>query len=37
MSNTKKETHICKWCGAETTQSDNECYANPKKQNNEQQ
>jgi hypothetical protein len=22
-----KETHICKWCKAETWQSDDECYA----------
>ena len=22
--------HICKYCSAETTQSDNECYAKPK-------
>ena len=29
MSNDKQKTHICKWCGAETTQSDNECYARP--------
>ena len=32
MSNkqTQQETHICKWCGAETWQSDDECYAKPK-------
>jgi len=29
MSN-EQETHICKWCKAETWQSDDECYANPK-------
>jgi hypothetical protein len=23
----KQETHICKWCKAETWQSDDECYA----------
>lgn len=26
----KQETHICKYCNAETTQSDDECYAKPK-------
>jgi hypothetical protein len=26
----EQETHICKWCKAETWQSDDECYANPK-------
>ena len=30
MENNKQETHICKWCKAETWQSDDECYANPK-------
>ena len=25
----KQETHICKWCKAETWQSDDECYAKP--------
>ena len=25
----KQEIHICKYCGAETTQSDDECYAKP--------
>jgi hypothetical protein len=25
----KQETHICKYCGVETTQSDDECYAKP--------
>jgi len=25
----KQETHICKHCGVETTQSDDECYAKP--------
>jgi len=29
MSN-EQETHNCKWCKAETWQSDDECYANPK-------
>jgi len=29
MSN-NQETHICKYCGAETRQSDDECYAKPK-------
>ena len=24
--------HICKYCSAETTQSDNECYAKPKQE-----
>ena len=28
----KQETHICKYCGAETTQSDEECYAKPKQE-----
>ncbi len=28
----KQETHICKYCGAETSQSDNECYAKPKQE-----
>ena len=28
----KKEHHICKYCGAETTQSDDECYAKPKQE-----
>jgi hypothetical protein len=39
MSN-EQETHICKWCKAETWQSDDECYANPKNKqmkNNKQQ
>jgi hypothetical protein len=27
-----KELHICKYCGAETIQSDDECYAKPKKE-----
>ena len=26
----KQETHICKYCNAETIQSDDECYAKPK-------
>ena len=28
----KQELHICKYCGAETTQSDDECYAKPKQE-----
>ncbi|MFY8161980.1 MAG: hypothetical protein ACOVNU_11670 [Candidatus Kapaibacteriota bacterium] len=28
-SKPKQETHICKYCKAETTQSDDECYAKP--------
>jgi hypothetical protein len=28
----KQETHICKYCNAETTQSDDECYAKPKQE-----
>jgi hypothetical protein len=28
----KQETHICKYCGAETTQPDDECYAKPKQE-----
>lgn len=31
----KNEPHTCKYCGAETTQSDNECYAKPKSEANE--
>jgi hypothetical protein len=31
---TQQELHICKYCGAETTQSDDECYAKPQKTNN---
>ncbi len=27
-----KKIHICKYCGAETTQSDDECYAKPKQE-----
>jgi len=30
----KQELHICKYCGAETTQPDDECYAKPQKTNN---
>ena len=26
------ETHICQYCKAETSQPDEKCYANPKKQ-----
>jgi hypothetical protein len=29
---TQQELHICKYCGAETTQSDDECYAKPKQE-----
>jgi hypothetical protein len=29
-SKPKQETHICKYCNAETSQSDDECYAKPK-------
>ena len=28
----KQETHICKYCKSETTQSDDECYAKPKQE-----
>jgi hypothetical protein len=28
----KQETHICKYCDAETTQPDDECYAKPKQE-----
>jgi hypothetical protein len=28
----KQELHACKHCGAETTQSDDECYAKPKQE-----
>ena len=28
----KQETHICKYCGAETSQPDDECYAKPKQE-----
>lgn len=28
----KQELHICKYCGCETTQSDDECYAKPKQE-----
>jgi hypothetical protein len=28
----KQETHICKYCKAETSQSDDECYAKPKQE-----
>jgi len=28
----KQELHICKYCGVETTQSDDECYAKTKQQ-----
>ena len=28
----KQETHICKYCNAETTQSDDECYAKHKQE-----
>jgi hypothetical protein len=31
---TQQELHICKYCGAETTQPDDECYAKPQKTNN---
>ena len=34
VPNPKQETHICKYCNAETWQSDDECYANPKITNN---
>jgi hypothetical protein len=27
LEEAKQETHICKWCKAETWQSDDECYA----------
>jgi len=27
-----KQTHICKYCGAETSQDDEECHAKPNKQ-----
>jgi|688.fasta_scaffold870724_2 hypothetical protein len=29
---TQQELHICKYCGVETTQSDDECYAKPKQE-----
>jgi hypothetical protein len=32
LKQSKKETHICKYCGAETTQPDDECYAKPKQE-----
>jgi hypothetical protein len=30
----KQESHICKYCNAETTQPDDECYAKPKQEAN---
>lgn len=29
MENLKQDLHICKYCGAETDQPDEECYAKP--------
>ena len=34
MNQTPQELHICKYCGAETTQPDDECYTKPQKTNN---
>jgi hypothetical protein len=31
---TQQELHICKYCGVETTQPDDECYAKPKQETN---
>ena len=32
MEQTAIGLHICKYCGAETTQLDEECYAKPKQE-----